>query len=91
MGLSYEDLVMDGSGGIGVEIINSANDATMNQDGHNSEGADGRFGSVWKMESLPPTPEGTCSGPGPVIISPCFSLTCQSHIWPLLLKTMLTM
>lgn len=72
MGLSYRDLVMDGSRGIGVEIINSANDATMNQEGHNSEGADGRFGSVWKMESLPPTLEGTCSRPGPSDHKPLF-------------------
>lgn len=72
MGLSYQDLVMDGSGGIGVEIIDSANDATMNRGGHNSKGADGRFRSVWKMESLPATPEGTFSRPGPSDHKPLF-------------------
>lgn len=63
---------MDGSGGTGVESINSANDATMNRDGHNSEGADGRFRSVWTRKSLLPTPEGTCSRPGPSDHKPLF-------------------
>lgn len=63
---------MDGSGGTGVENTNSASDATMNRDGHNSKGADGRFGSVWTMKSLPPTLEGTCSRPGPSDHKPLF-------------------